>query len=117
MSLLNEAMEDFVMIDVRTVSDGQGGFMTQYTDGATVKCGMTLDSSIQAKIAMKQGVTSVYTLITDKAVILPFHQVLRRLKDGKTFRITSDGTDSATPMSANLNMRKYSAEEWVLDNE
>ena len=67
-----------------------------------------------ARIAEKQGVTSVYTITTDKSVVLEYHDVLRRLYDGKIFRITSDGDDKYTPDSATLNMRQVTAEEWSL---
>ncbi len=110
-------MEDFTLLDKRSVSDGMGGFTIKYLDGATVKCGLTLDSSMQSLVAQSQGVTSVYTLITARDVLLPFHQVLRRESDKKTFRVTSDATDQATPQGADLKVRKVSAESWVLENE
>ena len=46
--------------------------------------------------------------------VLYYHDVIKRLSDGKIFRITSDGDDKATPKSASLNMRSVSAEEWSL---
>ena len=75
---------------------------------------ITLDTSIEARVGEKQGVTSVYTITTDKSVVLEYHDVLRRLYDGKIFRITSDGDDKYTPDSATLNMRQVTAEEWSL---
>lgn len=45
-----------------------------------------------------------------------YHDVIKRLKDGKILRITSDGDDSATPASASLNMRTCTAEEWTPPN-
>lgn len=112
MSLLAEAMEPCVIMDKRTVSDGYGGFSTQWVDGATIDAAIVLDSSIQARIGEKQGVTALYTITTKKSVNLQFHDVLRRLSDGKIFRVKSDGDDNKTPVSARLNMRQVSAEEW-----
>lgn len=114
MSLLDEAMEDFTIIDKTTINDGYGGFTEAWTEGATIQGAIVFDSSIEAKIAQKQGVTSVYTLTTAKNVILQYHQVVKRVSDGKIFRVTSDGDDKFTPKSANLNMRQVSAEEWKL---
>ena len=47
---------------------------------------------------------------------LEYHDVFRRIRDGKIFRVTSDGDDKHTPASANLNMRQVTAEEWSIAN-
>lgn len=114
MSLLHEAMESCTMIDKSTVSDGRGGTETHWTDGASFKAAVVLDSSIQSRIAEAQGVTALYTVTTRKSVNLQYHDVFRREADKKIFRVTSDGDDKHTPESANLNMRQVTAEEWVL---
>ena len=117
MSLLTEAMESCVMLDRSTSSDGYGGFTSTFTAGATFDAAIVLDSSLQARVAAVQGVTGLYTITTRKNVNLQFHDVLRRVSDGKVFRVTSDGDDKKTPSSASLNMRQVSAEEWkVPDN-
>jgi hypothetical protein len=53
-------------------------------------------------------------LTTRKDINLQYHDVLRRVRDGKVFRVTSDGDDLYTPASASLDMRNVSAEEFVL---
>lgn len=116
MSLLDEAMEDFTMIDKTTAPDGYGGTTTVWKDGAPIQATAVLNDSMQARIAEKQGVTALYTITTKKNINLQYHDVLRRESDGKIFRITSDGDDNKTPKSAGLNMRNVSAEEWVLPN-
>lgn len=117
MSLLDDFMENCIMIDKRTTSDGYGGYITEWVDGAEFEAAITLDSSIEAKIGEQQGVTALYTITTSKALNLQYHDVFRRLSDGKIFRVKSDGDDKHTPRSANLNMRQVSAEEWRLPNE
>lgn len=114
MSLLSEAMENCTMIDKRTVSDGYGGYTTEYVDGAPFMAACVLDSSMQARIAEKQGVTALYTVTTNKAINLQYHDVFRRESDKKIFRVTSDGDDKRTPTNAGLDMRQVSAEEWSL---
>lgn len=114
MSLLSEAMTECQFIDRKRVSDGEGGTVTEWTDGAKFKAAIVLDSSMQARIGMVQGVTAVYTVTTEKNLTLEYHEVFKRLSDGKIFRVTSDGDDKATPNSARLNMRQVSAEEWEL---
>lgn len=114
MGLLDEAMENCTMIDVATVSDGMGGFSKQYVDGAQFKCATTLDTSTQARVAESAGVTNLYTATTPRSVNLQFHDIFRRERDSKIFRVTSDGDDKKTPQSAALDMRVVSCEEYVL---
>lgn len=114
MSLLDDYMENCVMIDKTTVSDGRGGFDYAFVDGAEFQAAITLDNSIQAKIAEQQGVTGVYKVTTTKSINLQYHDIFKRVSDGKIFRATSDGDDNKTPVSATLNMRQVSAEEYTL---
>ena len=115
MSLLTEAMENCIMYDKSTVADGYGGYITTYKEGAEFNAAIVLDTSMQSRIAEKQGVTALYTVTTLKAMNLQYHDVFKRKSDGKIFRVTSDGDDKRTPASASLNMRQVSAEEWGLN--
>lgn len=114
MSLLDTQTEAFCYMNKSYVPDGEGGVSMEWTNGAKFQATARLDSSIQAKIAEQIGVTSLYTIITNKNVKLEFHDVIKRISDGEIFRITSDGKDDKTPDTAGLNMRKASAEKWRL---
>lgn len=114
MSLLNDAMEECILLTKVTSPDGYGGYITTWTDGVAFDAAITFDTSIEARTAQKQGVTSLYTVTTRKAMTLEYHDVFRRPSDGKIFRVTSDGDDRYTPNSATLNMRQVSAEEFVI---
>ena len=113
MSLLTQAMEDVVMLEKKRIPDGEGGFTTDWADGVQFKAAITFNSSLEAKVAEKQGVTSLYSVICPINAKLEYHDVIRRLRDGKIFRITSDGDDEITPDSATFQFAKVSAEEWV----
>lgn len=117
MSLLSEAMEACVMLNKQTASDGYGGYVSNWTDGAEFDAAITFDTSMEARTAEKQGVTSMYTVTTRKAMTLEYHDVFRRVSDGKIFRVTSDGDDKFTPASSSLNMRQVTAEEWSLPSD
>lgn len=114
MSLLDEAMEDFTVLNKSVVNDGYGGTVTQWTDGATIKGAIVFDSSAAMQVAQAMGVTGVYTLTVRKDITLDFHDVIRRDRDGQIFRLTTNSDDLKTPASAALNMRQYSAEIWSL---
>ena len=115
MSLLSDAMEKCVMLNKVVQSDGFGGYYTQWTEGAEFQAAITFDTSIEARVADAQGVSSVYTVATDRGMVLEYHDVFKRLSDGKVFRATSDGDDSYTPSSAGLNMRQVTAEEYAIN--
>ena len=117
MSLLTDAMEECVMLDKTTTADGYGGFIPAWTEGASFKAAIVFDTSIEARTAEAQGVTSLYTVTTPRGITLQYHDVFKRKRDDKIFRVTSDGDDKFTPASTKLDMRQCTAEEWNLNGE
>ena len=86
MNMIEEGMTACAVMTKVRVPDGEGGFTTEWTEGAGFQAAITFDSSLQAKIAEKQGVKSLYTVTTAKNAKLDFHDVIKRLSDGKIFR-------------------------------
>ena len=111
MSLLSEAMEECQYIDKTTQADGYGGVETVWTAGAKIQAAVVLDTSMEARRAEAEGVKSLYTIVTGKAITLMYGEIIQRLSDGAYFKITSDGTDKRTPASAGLDMRTVTAEK------
>lgn len=111
MSLLDDAMDTCVFLNKQVTSDGYGGYITVWAEGAEFNAAIDFDTSIEARFADAQGVSSRYTVTTRKTLTLEYHDVFRRKKDGKIFRVTSDGDDKYTPASAQLDMRQVTAEE------
>lgn len=114
MSLLSEALEECTMLTKSVINDGYGGYTTTWTEGAVFDAAIVFDTSIQARTAEAQGVSSRYTVTTKRIMHLEYHDVFRRNSDGKIFRVTSDGDDKYTPASATLDMRQVTAEEYAL---
>lgn len=117
MSLLENAYENFTIINKRMVDDGYGGVKPQWEDGPTIKGVAVFDGSTQMKIAQAMGVTAAYTFTVHKDIELDYHSVIRRESDGLVLRLTSGSDDRKTPPGASLDMRQYSAEEWRLTDE
>ena len=117
MSLLSQAMDGCHIIDKVTSPDGYGGTITSYKEGAPFDAAITFDTSLEARVADKQGVTSLYTVTTKKNMTLEYHDIFRRDSDKKIFRVTSDGDDKFTPTSASLNMRQVTAEEFQINGQ
>ena len=113
MSLLSQAMTPCVFLDKTKKPDGEGGTINHWTEGAKFDAAITFDTSIEARVGEKQGVNSLYTVTTAKGNVLEYHDVFKRLSDGKIFRVTSDGDDKQTPASATFRVLQVTAEEWI----
>lgn len=117
MSLYDSFLEDCVFMEKRKINDDEGGWATSWEEGAHFKCTIEFAMSTEARIAQHQGVTSGYTVTTPTATALEYHDVFKRIRDGKIFRVTSDGDDKITPSAASPAMPQMSiitAEEWSL---
>lgn len=117
MSLLSEAFEKCIVMDAIHRPDGRGGFDTALSDGADIEAAITLDTSTAARVADQQGVKNLFTVVTPTHINLQPQTIIKRLRDGKMFKITSDGDDKRTPKSAGLNMRLVTAKEYTLGDK
>ena len=119
MSLLDEYMSETgkcVMLDRTTAPDGRGGIIYTYVEGAEFEAAIFLTNSLEGEIAQKQGVTGIYQVTVKRNVRLEYHDIFKRVSDGKTFRVTSKD-ESKTPGSSSLDMRVVRAEEYEVTAE
>ena len=112
MSLLSNAMEKCVFLSKRRVNDPGGGDITQWEEGAKFDAAIVFDNSMEARTAEKAGVASRYTVSVPKGIQLEYHDVFKRQRDNKIFRVTSDGDDVQTPNVASFQIAQVSAEEF-----
>lgn len=102
------------MVDKTTTPDGMGGFIPKWVDGAEFQAAIVKNTSMEARLAEKQGVTELYTVTVNKGIPLDYHDVFRRIRDGAIFRVTSNIADSETPSVASFQIGQVTAEKWVL---
>lgn len=114
MALYDAFKEACVIMEKTRVPDGEGGWSSTWAEGARFRAAIVKDTTLNARIAEKEGMTAIYTVTTDKNLPLDFHDVFKRLKDGQVFRVTSDSTDQETPDVATFQFHQVSAEEWSL---
>lgn len=114
MSLLEEAYENCVIMDKTTERDGYGGVVTVWKEGAEIMAAITVDGGVEQLTAERRGWTGSYTVNTPRSVLLMAGDVFKRVSDGRTFRVKSDGTDDKTPASAGLDMRTVKAEDYKI---
>ena len=68
MSLLDYYLNNTcVLMEKKRTPDGEGGWATEWAQGAEFDAAIILDTSMQSRIAEKEGVTSVYTITTRRA--------------------------------------------------
>ena len=114
MSLLQEGMEPCRLMEKKRVPDGEGGLITSWQEGPEFMAAIVCDQSLEARAAEKEGLTSLYTVTCAKGAKLEYHDVFKRLEDGKIFRVTSDGDDKTTPERASFQVSQVTAEKWEL---
>ena len=77
MSLLDDFARTCVLLEKTRKPDGEGGYTVEWADGAEFKNYQALDTSMEARRAEKEGVTSVYSALVDKAVPIEYNDYFR----------------------------------------
>ena len=117
MSLYEKMMTPCVRMERKGSDDGEGGTRTEWIEGERIDAAIVRDTSTAAKVAEKEGVTSVYTITTKRNVLLGFHDVIKRLSDGKIFRVTSDIGDKVSPGMSLIDISQVTAEKWEVTDD
>lgn len=103
-------LDDACMVDKRTESDGMGGIITTWVEGAPFKAGFIRNSSTEAQIAYQAGTREMFTIVFSDILELLPNERIKRIKDGKVFRIVSDSRDMTTPAQSDMHFREADAE-------
>jgi len=92
----------------------EGGWTTEWKEGAEFTSYQYMDSSMEARRAEKEGVTSVYSALVEKDVPIDHNDVFKDTATGHTYRVTSRPEETEAPMSSTLNLKFFTAERWEL---
>ena len=111
-----EGHGDYVIMNYSLEPDGYGGTIPTWTQGAVFEATVTLDDSVQMKVAQASGVKGIYRVVASKSVNLPWHTVFRNVETGKTYRVTSKDENSTPSKSALPPMRWVSAEDYEISS-
>lgn len=114
MSLIDCMMVPCVFMLPHREPDGSGGWNTTWEQGEPLMAAINRDTSTEARIAEAAGTVRAYTVTVRRDVHLKYHDVIKRLSDGETFRITSDNGENKTPRCTGLDMAQSTAEAWRL---
>lgn len=114
MSLITSMMEPCTFINRIRTDDPYGGYIEAYSDGATFRAAVIKNATTEAVVAEKQGITEIFTVVTDKGFALDYNDLFRRDSDGQVFRVTSNIKDSEAPDASTVKIGKVTAEKAVL---
>lgn len=110
MSLLDEFGTTCVLMEKTRQSDGAGGYIQTWTEGIEFINYKALNTSTEAIIAEKQGVTSIYNILVDNALPIAYQDVFRELESGNYYRVTSDPQDNESPALSSLRLKSFTSE-------
>ena len=92
-------------MEKKRTPDGAGGYIVAWTEGAEFLNYQALDTSMEARRAEKEGVTSVYSALVNKTVPIEYNDYFRDTSAGNTDRVTSNPEERAAPRSAGPTVR------------
>ena len=114
MSLLSDFGKICVFKEKMRTPDGEGGYYVTWTEGAEFTAYQSLDTSMEARTAEKQGVTSFYSVLVDKAVPIEYGDYFKEKESGTVYRVTSNPDEKKAPKSASFELKLFTAEKAVL---
>ena len=114
MSLLSYFERSCVLMEKTRVPDGEGGYTIDWTDGVSFQNYQALDTSMEARRAEKEGVTSVYSALVDKDVPIEYGDYFKEKESGTVYRVTSNPDEKKAPKSASFTLKFFTAERAVL---
>ena len=110
MSLLSDFARDCVLLEKKRVPGPEGGWSTTWEDGAHFANYQALDTSMEARRAEKEGVSSLYSALVDAEVPIVYNDYFRDEATGTTYRVTSNPDEKMAPKSASFKLKYFTAE-------
>lgn len=114
MSLLDDFAHKCVLMEKKRVDRPEGGWTTEWVEGAEFDNYQALDTSMEARRAEKEGVTSLYSALVDKSVPIEYNDYFKDLTTGQTYRVTSNPEEKQAPKSASFSLKYFTAERRAL---
>ena len=105
MSLLDSYSRECVLMEKKRTLSPEGGWKTEWSEGLIFQNHQALDTSMEARRAEKDGVTSVYSALVEKSFPIEYNDYFRDTSTGNTYRVTSNPEERAAPRSAGPTVR------------
>lgn len=117
LNLLFSMMEECRFLNHIREDDEYGSSSEYWTDGSKFMATITKNSTTEAVIAEREGVTEIFTVVVKTGTNLDYHDVFKRLSDGQIFRVTGKTVDSEAPGASTVKIAKTTAEKWVIPSD
>lgn len=115
-SLLDDMMEDFARLTLaEEISDGMGGRAQAWAEGETFRAFLREDRAGESAEAQRMAEAPKFTLVTPWAVELGYHEIVKRLSDGTTYRMLSDTRNKRPPVLSAIHIAAASCERWEIE--
>lgn len=106
---------EMIVMDKTTEEDKEfGGIITVWKEGAHFMGTLVAKNSTEVRIAQQQGAKALYTLVTDKKIMLTRDMMVRRASDAADFRVTADSIDMKAPDFSAIQYAQCPVERVVL---
>ena len=112
MALIFDIMVGCHIYNKAIVDDAYGTAQKQYSKGAAFNAAVIKNTSTEAIVAEKQGVTEIYTVVTEQGFELDYHDIFKRDSDGVFFMVTGRANDTEPPAMSTVKIVKCTAEPW-----
>ena len=110
MSLLDDFAHPCVLMEKTRVEDGAGGYDVTWQEGVSFQNYYTLDTSMEARRAEKEGVTSLYSGLVQKNLPIEYGDYFKDTVTGETYRVTSNPEEKEAPRSSSFDLKYFTAE-------
>lgn len=110
MSLLDDFARTCVVMEKTRTPDGAGGYFVEWTEGAEFVNHQALDTSMEARRAEKEGVTSLYSALVRADFPIEYNDYFKDKTTGLTYRVTSNPEEKVAPKSASFALKYFTAE-------
>lgn len=114
MSLLDNFAIPCVLMEKKRVPDGAGGYITEWTEGAEFQVYPYMDTSMEARAAEKQGVTSIYSALVQRDFPIDYNDAFKDKNTGAVYRVTSHPDEKRAPASSSFDLKFFTAKRWSL---
>lgn len=112
--LLNSMAEKCVLMEKTRKPGDEGGYKITWTEGAEFNNYQALDTSMEARKAEKEGVTSVYNALVDIALPIEYGDYFKNVETGITYRVTSEPDEKKAPSISTMKLKYFTAEKKAL---
>lgn len=110
MPLLDDFARTCVVMEKTRQPDGAGGYIVDWVDGVEFVNYQALDTSMEARRAEKEGVTSLYSALVRSDFPVEYNDYFKDKTTGITYRVTSNPEEKVAPKSASFALKYFTAE-------